>query len=259
MKPITSGEPGRPASRTPPATAAVLLHPQAGGTRQARCGFLAAGSGPFVADFQRRHRKGSLLERLFLSWLEQQQIPYELCAVSDLDRHPDLIANYRLFVSIGHDEYWSRQMRTSVENFIGSGGNVAFLSGNTCYWQIRFENGGDTIVCYKDKQLDPLATSHPALTTVLWSDPPASETGAQAHRSQRRALLRPQKGRRTGAPISSPKRPIGCSRTPAYATATWCSGRNTRADGTDPHSPRARDRHTRSRNARVVQCASPDE
>lgn len=120
--------------------------------------------------------KWKLWEVPFLSWLEQQQIPYELCAVSDLDRHPGLIANYRLFVSIGHDEYWSRQMRTSVENFIGAGGNVAFLGGNTCYWQIRFEDGGDTIVCYKDKQLDPLATSDPALTTVLWSDPPVSDS-----------------------------------------------------------------------------------
>lgn len=120
--------------------------------------------------------KWKLWEVPFLSWLEQQQIPYELCAVSDLDHHPGLIANYRLFVSIGHDEYWSRQMRTSVENFIAAGGNVAFLSGNTCYWQIRFENGGDTIVCYKDAQMDPLAISDPVLTTVLWSDPPVSDS-----------------------------------------------------------------------------------
>lgn len=120
--------------------------------------------------------KWKLWEVPFLSWLEQQEIPYELCAVSDLDHHPDLITNYRLFVSIGHDEYWSRQMRTSVENFIAKGRNVAFLSGNTCYWQIRFENGGDTIVCYKDVQLDPLATSDPALTTVQWGDDPVSDS-----------------------------------------------------------------------------------
>jgi hypothetical protein len=120
--------------------------------------------------------KWKLWELPFLSWLELNEIPYELCAVSDLEHHPDLIANYRLFVSIGHDEYWSRPMRASVEGFIAAGGNAAFLSGNTCYWQVRFEDDGDTIVCYKDAALDPLATTDAALTTVQWADHPVSDS-----------------------------------------------------------------------------------
>jgi hypothetical protein len=57
-----------------------------------------------------------------------------------------------------------------------AGGNVAFLSGNTCYWRIRFENGGDTIVCYKDAQMDPLTFSDPPLTTTLWADSPVPDS-----------------------------------------------------------------------------------
>ena len=34
-------------------------------------------------------------------------------------------------LSVGHDEYWSWEMRDAVEGFVAAGGNVAFFSGNT--------------------------------------------------------------------------------------------------------------------------------
>ena len=56
---------------------------------------------------------------------------------------------YRLVLSVGHDEYWSVPMRNHLEAFIANGGNVAFFSGNVCYWQVRLENGGQAMVGYK--------------------------------------------------------------------------------------------------------------
>ena len=38
---------------------------------------------------------------------------------------------YSLYLSVGHDEYWSAGMRDTVEGFVARGGNAAFLSGNT--------------------------------------------------------------------------------------------------------------------------------
>ena len=49
---------------------------------------------------------------------------------------PNLLSNYRLLVSVGHDEYWSEEMRDNVEAFLENGGNAAFLSGNTCWWAV---------------------------------------------------------------------------------------------------------------------------
>jgi hypothetical protein len=37
---------------------------------------------------------------------------------------------------------------------VAGGGNTAFLTGNTCWWQFRLEDGGDTFVCYRDAAED---------------------------------------------------------------------------------------------------------
>src|SRR5262249_35187964 len=45
--------------------------------------------------------------------------------------------------------------------------NLAFLGANTGYWQVRYEDGGRTMVGYKS-QADPIPD--PALKTVLFRD-----------------------------------------------------------------------------------------
>jgi hypothetical protein len=81
---------------------------------------------------------------------------------------------YRLLLSVGHDEYWSWGMRDTVDDFVERGGNVAFFSGNSLYWQVRFEDEGRTMVCYKHKahEQDPvMGTERQHLLTSIWSDP----------------------------------------------------------------------------------------
>ena len=78
----------------------------------------------------------------FVSWLAKNGYRVDFC--TDLDIHspdaPALLACYRVMLSVGHDEYWTAQMRDHVENYIGGGGNVAFFSGNTCWWQLVFDD-----------------------------------------------------------------------------------------------------------------------
>jgi hypothetical protein len=110
----------------------------------------------------------------FIRWLARQGIAVEFCTATDLHKdwanHAGLLQNYRLLVSVGHDEYWSKEMRDNVENFAAQGGNVAFFSGNVCFWQIRFDLNVDRQICYKDSNSDPYAMTHPELTTVHWYD-----------------------------------------------------------------------------------------
>jgi hypothetical protein len=64
-------------------------------------------------------------------------------------------------------------MRDAVEAFTGAGGNAAFFSGNTCYWQVRLEgDGGRTMVGYKyGADEDPVVgTDRERFLTGAWVD-----------------------------------------------------------------------------------------
>jgi hypothetical protein len=88
----------------------------------------------------------------FIRWLKRRQFAVDYC--TDLDIHEnfgDLLASYRLLLSIGHDEYWSEAMRRNVEAFVENGGNVAFFSGNTCWWRVHLVEGNSGFACDKTK------------------------------------------------------------------------------------------------------------
>ncbi|HJT31856.1 MAG TPA: N,N-dimethylformamidase beta subunit family domain-containing protein, partial [Pirellulales bacterium] len=107
----------------------------------------------------------------FVAWAERQGYVLDYAVNSDLEFRPDMLKHYKLVLSVGHDEYWSSHMRDHLEAFIGEGGNVAFFSGNTCCWQVRSEEAGRALVCYKQALvLDPVfaAKDHRLLAT-LWS------------------------------------------------------------------------------------------
>jgi large repetitive protein len=75
----------------------------------------------------------------------------------DAARNGNLILNHKVFLSVGHDEYWSAGQRANVEAARNAGVHLAFFSGNEVYWKTRWENSTDgsntpyrTLVCYKE-------------------------------------------------------------------------------------------------------------
>ena len=109
-------------------------------------------------------------EEPFVAWAEREGYAIDVATNADLDERPDLLDRYALVLSVGHDEYWSRAERDVVEGFIARGGNVAFLSGNTAFWQVRFED--DAVVGYKQRfEDDPVhGTDRVGELTSIWSD-----------------------------------------------------------------------------------------
>jgi len=79
-------------------------------------------------------------ERRFAVWAEREGIDLAYSINSDLEDGDEFLNGHRLLLSVGHDEYWSWAMRDAVEHFVANNSNVAFLSGNTCYWQVRVED-----------------------------------------------------------------------------------------------------------------------
>ena len=65
-------------------------------------------------------------ERDFVEWAEAAGYALDYCANSDLEWHPELLDNYRLVLSVGHDEYWSAPMRDHLEAYIAAGATPRF-------------------------------------------------------------------------------------------------------------------------------------
>ena len=105
----------------------------------------------------------------FYWWLEQEignlGVSYGALADIDLD-DPTSLDGADVLVIPGHSEYWTRTARETFDNFVAGGGHVALLSGNTMWWQSRYEN--DQLVVYKSLD-DPI--SDPLLKTINWDHP----------------------------------------------------------------------------------------
>jgi hypothetical protein len=93
----------------------------------------------------------------FISWLEANGYAVDYC--TDLDIHADPLREYGLLLSVGHDEYWTGQMRDHVEHFVSRGGNVAFFSGNTSWWQVSFDD--PTTIRRPHNWFDPAGPNRP--------------------------------------------------------------------------------------------------
>ena len=123
-------------------------------------------------------------------WLEREGYDVTYATNVDVHANPLLLASHHAFLSVGHDEYWSWEMRRQVEQARDHGTHVAFFSANTCYWQIRLEpsqlTGAShrTIVAYKENAPwhDPLQIdqdpTNDYLVTTKWRNPPVNRPEA---------------------------------------------------------------------------------
>lgn len=127
------------------------------------------------------HRPGgvddlSYWDAPFIAWLERAGYQVEFCTDLDLHADPGLLWSYRLLLSVGHDEYWSTEMRSSVERFVAAGGNVAFFSANTCWWRVHVTDDGTALVADTDHRVGETYPHRPA--TDQWWAPQPGGVGA---------------------------------------------------------------------------------
>jgi hypothetical protein len=90
---------------------------------------------------------------------------------ADIDANPSELVRHRLVIVPAHSEYWTKAMRDGLEAARGLGVNLAFLGGNTGYWQIRYADAGRRVLEeYRSAITDPL--DNPRQKTVRWRDAP---------------------------------------------------------------------------------------
>jgi len=141
------------------------------------------GAGEFLTNSQphpdRYGPSNAGWEYNMVRWLECEGFDVSYCTNLDVHARPELLQRFKAFLSVGHDEYWSCQMRDHVEAARDAGIHLGFFSANTAYWQIRLEpspasNSTDRIlVCHKKAERDPvIRTADAHLATDKWRKPP---------------------------------------------------------------------------------------
>jgi methionine-rich copper-binding protein CopC len=112
-------------------------------------------------------------------WLEANGYDVSYSTGVDSDRRGSLIRQHQMFMSVGHDEYWSGGQRANVEAARAAGVHLAFFSGNEVFWKTRWEPSIDgsgtshrTLVSYKETHANqPIDPADPPTWTGTWRDP----------------------------------------------------------------------------------------
>ena len=133
-----------------------------------RRAYKASFNRPFATRAYRNVNMPLNSEYPMIRWLERNGYDVSYWSCVDADRFATRLATtaaHRLYLSVGHDEYWSGEQRRAVTAARDRGMHLAFLSGNEVYWRTRWEAAADgsahrTLVIYKETQhiskLDPM-------------------------------------------------------------------------------------------------------
>jgi hypothetical protein len=111
-------------------------------------------------------------DRHFAVWAEREGYAFDMIAQTDLHYRPEILDRYLAIVIVGHDEYWSHAMRSTIEAYVEKGGRLARFGANFT-WQIRLEDEGRRQVCYKTRapEEDPVSgTADARFLSTAWED-----------------------------------------------------------------------------------------
>ncbi|HEY7417934.1 MAG TPA: N,N-dimethylformamidase beta subunit family domain-containing protein [Ktedonobacteraceae bacterium] len=124
-----------------------------------------------------------LFELPAIRWMEQHGYDVSYASSVDLDEHPEQLLQHKAYISLGHDEYWTKSMRDGVENARDHGVGLIFMGADASYWQMRFGANQQTgvadrtLICYKvlaennDYARDPMYGVNNSVVTSQWRDP----------------------------------------------------------------------------------------
>lgn len=115
-----------------------------------------------------------------VAWLEAQgyDVSYNTSMDTLRSGKPGVqneLLNHRVFLSIGHDEYWSQEMHDAISAARDAGVHLGFFSSNVSYWRVRFASDpwtgkpDRTMISYKSTESGGADPSGWATST--WRDP----------------------------------------------------------------------------------------
>lgn len=116
-------------------------------------------------------------ERPFAQWLTNTGYQFDILTQDDLHFRSSALDPYCVVLLVGHDEYWSWEMRDALDAFLDRGGKMARFGGNMI-WQIRIEDDGTRQACYRLSEIDPGTERDPRRATTFWDSAAVSRPAA---------------------------------------------------------------------------------
>jgi Domain of unknown function (DUF4082)/Fibronectin type III domain/Bacterial Ig domain len=118
-------------------------------------------------------------EYQMMRWLEKNGYNVSYTSEAEVDNSGALLKNHKLFMSSGHDEYWSAGQRANVLAAREAGVNLTFFSGNEMFWKTRWAPSSEgsntpyrTLITYKETHFNaPVDPQDPTVWTGAWRDP----------------------------------------------------------------------------------------
>ena len=107
-----------------------------------------------------------------IRWLERNGYDVAYMSAIDTERNPNWATRHKVFLSVGHDEYWSQGRRDAVTAARDAGVHLAFFSGNEIYWKTRWEDstqGATGTNAYR--------------TQVVYKEGSSAPSGSEEHRN----------------------------------------------------------------------------
>ena len=143
-----------------------------GGTqdeRRAERSRVASFDRPIVGSGANHIRRDALP---IVQFMEKQGLNVDQYMDTDIDQWPSITEKYNGLVMSGHSEYATRRMQSALFAARNNGTNLAFLGGNSIYWQARM-NSSPTgkerhIVEYRSSTDDPV--TDPNNVTIQFDD-----------------------------------------------------------------------------------------
>ncbi|WP_405578388.1 DUF4082 domain-containing protein [Streptomyces sp. NBC_01190] len=130
---------------------------------------------------------GSEFEMLY--WLEENGYDVSYISGVDMSTNGSLLLNHKMFMSSGHDEYWTQDQFSNALAARHAGVAQTYFSGNEVSWKTRLAPSADgtstanrTLVCYKETKLefavpDGIPDPNPNVWTGAFLDPGSSAKG----------------------------------------------------------------------------------
>ena len=130
-----------------------------------------------------------------IRWLEENGYDASYLSGLDVSTNGSLLLNHKVFVSSGHDEYWTADQYNNVLAARKAGVDLAFFAGNEVFWKTRFAPSVDgsntpnrTLVTYKMTKLEfnpPDGIADPSgIWTGSWMDPAGAGSGGDMPQNQ---------------------------------------------------------------------------